>query len=146
LLLKRGLAAPELGAFLVQSSGERFRGHEPLIHRGEFGAAGRKFILFRLDGRAKLDECFRKPRTFGIGFGAAQRGCGMLVLGAFGTLPSAFHVQADAREFILADGEFQPEASQFTLHLAVAVHGGDSFAFRFALLLIDFRERLFCET
>src|SRR2546429_6757101 len=70
--------------------------------------------------------------AFGIGFGAAQRGGGMLVLRALGTLPRVFHVQADAREFVLADVEFQPEAGQFTLHLAVAVHGGDRFAVRLA--------------
>src|SRR5882762_6946396 len=34
LLLKRGFAAPELGALFVQSSSESFCGHEPLIHRG----------------------------------------------------------------------------------------------------------------
>jgi len=99
-----------------------------------------------LDGSAKLDECLGKPYAFGIGFGAAKHGGGMLVLRALGTVPRVFHVQADAREFVLADVELQPEAGQFTLHLAVAVHGGDSFPFRFALLLIDFRQRLFCET
>ena len=34
----------------------------------------------------------------------------MLVLRVLGTLPSAFRVQAGARKFVLADGEFEPEA------------------------------------
>ena len=66
----------------------------------------------------------------------------MLVLCALGTLPRVFHVQADTLEFVLAGGEFQPEAGKFTLHLPVAVHGGDGFALRFALLLIDVGEHL----
>src|SRR5438128_1538844 len=45
----------------------------------------------------------------------------MLVLCALGTLPRVFHVQADMLEFVLAGGEFQPEAGKFTLHLPVPI-------------------------
>src|SRR6266446_4525098 len=58
-------------------------------------------------------------------------------------LPRVFNVQADARQLGLTDGEFQSETGQLTLHLAMAMHGGDGFAFGFALLLIDLGERLF---
>src|SRR5260370_15640388 len=66
----------------------------------------------------------------------------MLTLRALCALPRILRVLADAREFVLADSEFQPETTQFALHLAVAVHGGEGFALRFTLLLVDFGKRL----
>src|SRR2546423_15545509 len=101
MLLKRSFAASELGTLLIQPSGKSFGGHKALIHCREFGTARGNFILFRLDGLAKLDERLRKSHAFGIGIGAAQRGGGMLVLRALGTVPRAFHFLADARQFVL---------------------------------------------
>src|SRR5260370_8233267 len=92
LLLKRGFAAFELGALLVQPPGQSFGGHEPLVHCRELGTAGGKLILFRLDGAAKHDEFFRESRAFGLGFGAAQGGGSMLVLRMFRPLPGVLHV------------------------------------------------------
>ncbi len=102
--------------------------------------------MFRLDGAAKLNQRLGKSSAFSIGFGAGQRGGGMLVLRELGTLPRTFDFLPNACELIFADGEFQPEAGQFTLHLAVTVHCGDDFAIRLTLLFIDFGECLFRRT
>ena len=72
MLLKRGFAAPKFGALFAQPGGESFGGHEAFAHGGKFGAAGGEFILFRLNGSAKLDERFREPGAFGVGFCAGQ--------------------------------------------------------------------------
>src|SRR5207249_12060338 len=98
--------------------------------------------LSRVGGPRRLPERLRRPEAVGSGFVTAQRGGGMLVLRALGPLLGALRFLASARQFILANGEFQAEAGQFALHLGMAMHGGDGFAFCFALLFVDFRERL----
>lgn len=69
-----------------------------------FGAGAGEFVLLGLDGAAEEDEFFGEARAFGFGFGAAEGGGGVLVFGAFGALAGVFHIEADARELVLANG------------------------------------------
>ncbi len=58
------------------------------------------------------------------------------------TLLHGFDFAADARQFALANGQVEPEASEFALRLLVAVLGCEKVAFGFALLPGQFFLRL----
>src|SRR6266581_1100854 len=64
----------------------------------------------------------------------------------FGALSRVFRFLPETRQLVLAGGEFQSKARQFALHLTAAVRRGNDLVLRFALLRINFLERLFRRT
>jgi hypothetical protein len=70
---------------------------------------------------------------------------GVFILGAVRASACLFHVLADAAQFILANGQFEAQASKFALHLLVAVFRGKNVTIRFALSQIDIFQSLLCE-
>ena len=88
---------------------------------------------------------FCETRPFGLGVRAICGSGGVFIFGAVRAGTCLFHVLTDTAQFILANSQFESQASELALHLLVAVFRSKNVAISFPLLQIDFFQSLLCQ-
>ena len=86
-----------------------------------------------------------EARSFGFGLRAVRGSRSVLSFGALRAGARLFHVLAYAAQLILANGQFETQASEFTLHLLVAMFRSEDRTFNFTLLQVDVFQSLLRE-